>query len=66
MKVELGLPRLANQLALLIEYEYDLPLIPPMVRDYLCTLAEHVFTHFDSERAFLLGLAGFGIADDDR
>ncbi|GAA0237076.1 DoxX family protein [Marinomonas primoryensis] len=61
MKVELGLPRLAESTGFLFEYEYDLPLIPPMVAAILATLAEHVLPILILSGLFTR-LAGFGIA----
>jgi putative oxidoreductase len=61
MKVELGLPRLAESTGFLFEYEYDLPLIPPMVAAILATLAEHILPILILSGLFTR-LAGFGIA----
>tara|TARA_R110001632_G_scaffold40314_2_gene101178 strand:+ start:54088 stop:54558 length:471 start_codon:yes stop_codon:yes gene_type:complete len=61
MKVELGLPRLAESTGFLFEYEYDLPLIPPMAAAILATLAEHVLPILILSGLFTR-LAGFGIA----
>ena len=61
MKVELGLPRLAESTGFLFEYEYDLPLIPPMAAAILATLAEHILPILILSGLFTR-LAGFGIA----
>lgn len=61
MKVELGLPRLAESTGFLFEYEYDLPLIPPMIAAVLATVAEHLLPILILSGLFTR-LAGFGIA----
>jgi|TARA_R110001606_G_scaffold363475_1_gene517662 putative oxidoreductase len=61
MKIELGLPRLAESTGFLFEYEYDLPLIPPMIAAVLATLAEHLLPILILSGLFTR-LAGFGIA----
>ncbi|MDE8601320.1 DoxX family protein [Marinomonas sp. RSW2] len=61
MKVELGLPRLAESTGYLFEYEYDLPLIPPMIAAVLATVAEHLLPILILSGLFTR-LAGFGIA----
>lgn len=61
MKVELGLPRLAESTGFLFEYEYDLPFIPPMIAAVLATVAEHLLPILILSGLFTR-LAGFGIA----
>jgi putative oxidoreductase len=61
MKMELGLPRLAESTGFLFEYEYNLPLIPPMIAAVLATLAEHILPILILGGLFTR-LAGFGIA----
>lgn len=62
MEAQLGWPHLKDSTLFLFEYEYNLPLISPMIAATLATLAEHVlptlilvglFTRFAA-----LGLAG--------
>jgi putative oxidoreductase len=61
MKMELGFPRLAETTGFLFEYEYNLPLIPPMIAAVLATLAEHLLPILILSGLFTR-LAGFGIA----
>ncbi len=61
MKAEFGLPRLATSTGYLFEYEYDLPLIPPMIAAVLATLAEHILPILILSGLFTR-LAAFGIA----
>ncbi|MFQ3185372.1 DoxX family protein [Marinomonas primoryensis] len=61
MKVELGLPRLAESTGFLFEHEYDLPFVPPMIAAVLATVAEHLLPILILSGLFTR-LAGFGIA----
>ncbi|MEP3348679.1 MAG: DoxX family protein [Marinomonas sp.] len=61
MKMELGLPRLAESTGFLFEYEYNLPLIPPMIAAVLATIAEHILPILILGGLFTR-LAAFGLA----
>lgn len=61
MKLELDLPRLAESTGFLFEYEYNLPLIPPMLAAMLATIAEHILPILILSGLFTR-LAAFGIA----
>lgn len=61
MKFQLGWPRLAETTPFLFEYEYNLPLIPPMIAAVLATLAEHILPILVLTGLFTR-LAAFGLA----
>jgi len=60
MKAQLGWPKLAETTGFLFEYEYNLPLIPPMLAAMLATIAEHLFPILILSGLFTR-LAAFGI-----
>lgn len=60
MKAEFGWPRLAEETGFLFEYEYDLPLIPPMLAAVLATIGEHLLPTLILT-GLLTRLASFGI-----
>ena len=51
-RFNLGFPNLADSTLLLFQYEYQLPLVPPLLAAVLATVAEHLFPIL-----ILLGLA---------
>ncbi|TDO97271.1 DoxX family protein [Marinomonas balearica] len=58
---QFGLPKLAESTVFLFEYEYGLPLIPPMIAAVLATIAEHVLPIFILF-GFLTRFAALGLA----
>ncbi|MCV2401801.1 DoxX family protein [Marinomonas sp. C2222] len=60
MNAEFGWPRLAETTGFLFEYEYDLPLIPPMIAAVLATIGEHLLPILILTGLFTR-LASFGI-----
>ncbi len=61
MKIELGLPRLAESTLFLFENEYNLPLIPPLMAAVLATAAEHILPILILSGLFTR-FAAFGLA----
>jgi putative oxidoreductase len=61
MQAQLGWPHLKETTLFLFEYEYNLPLIPPMVAALLATLAEHILPILILT-GLLTRFAAFGLA----